>query len=145
MLQRQLQQIVPLAKRTLLETRHYIHDLKPLLSSERDLVEIAEEQVNEFRMVAGADTRLSIEGEPVLLPVAASTGLYRILQEALSNVLKHARADEIIVKLTFTTESVRLSVQDNGVGFDINGPRSGNGLDNMHHRANELCGLFESD
>ncbi len=139
----QLQKLVPLAKKTLLETRHYIYDLKPLLAGESDLTAMAENQVKEFEMVAGVPARLSTEGQPYEVPVAVATGFYRILQEALANVLKHARASEVSVALTYEAGQVRLSVQDDGVGFQIDGVRPGLGLENMRERAQELRGSFE--
>ncbi len=142
-LQEQLQKLVPLAKNTLLETRHYIYDLKPLLSGERDLVAMAENQVKEFQMVAGTPTNISIDGEPCQLSVAVATGLYRILQEALANVLKHAHASHVDVRLVFESGQVRLSVQDDGVGFHAEDIRPGYGLENIRQRAEELGGSLK--
>ena len=142
-LREQLQRLVPMAKKTLLETRHYIYDLKPLLSGESDLVAVAENQVKEFQMVAGTTVQLSVDGEPRRVPVAVATGFYRLLQEALGNVLKHARASAVSVALAFEPGSVRLSVRDDGVGFQADGMRPGYGVENMRHRAEELRGSFE--
>ena len=142
-LREQLRNLVPLAKKTLLETRHYIHDLKPLLEDERDLVTVADSQVREFQMVAGTPTNLSVSGEPRETPIIVATSMYRILQEALANVLKHARASTVDVALGFERERVRLTVQDDGVGFDADGTGRGYGLDNMRQRAEEVGGTFE--
>ena len=138
-----LQQLVPLAKKTLMETRHYIYDLKPLLSGEADLVAVAENQVKEFRMVAGTPAELSVDGEPRVVSVAVGTGFYRLLQESLANVLKHARASRVSVALAFDSGTVRLSVQDDGVGFDPGGTTPGYGLESMRQRAKELGGTFQ--
>lgn len=139
----QLQRLVPLAKKALLETRHYIYDLKPLLDGESDLAAVAETQVREFETVAGTPVKLSVDGKGSDVPVATSTAFYRILQEALANVLKHARASEVEVELAADTDWVRLSVKDNGVGFATDGLRPGYGLDNMQQRAQELGGRFD--
>ncbi len=142
-LREQLRRLVPLAKKTLLETRHYIYDLKPLLSGETDLVAMAENQVQEFQTVSGIETQLSVEGEPRELSVAQATGLYRILQESLANALKYAKADSVTVTLIFVDSDVRIEVVDNGAGLDKDGVRRGYGLDNMRERAEELGGSFE--
>jgi signal transduction histidine kinase len=142
-LREQVRRLIPLAKKTLLETRHYIYNLKPFLSGERDLKAMAENQAKEFQTVSGTLAELSTSGEPREVSVAAATGLYRILQEALANVLKHAEASQVRVGLDFDGGSVRLSVEDDGVGIDTDGPSPGFGLENMRQRAAELAGTFE--
>ena len=139
----QLSKLVPLARKTLLETRQYIFDLKPLLSGESDLRAMAENQVKEFRTVVGTPIELTVDGEPDEVSVATATGLYRILQEALANIMKHARASEVKVVISFEPGRVRLSVEDDGVGIDVDGVKPGYGLDNMRQRAKELAGSFE--
>ena len=91
----QLQKLVPVAKKTLLETRHYIQDLRPLLSGASDLKVMAKNQVREFGAVAGTPVHLTVQGQPSEVSVAVATGVYRIMQEALANVLKHAQASEV--------------------------------------------------
>ena len=142
-LRQRLGNLVTLSKQTLLEIRQYIFDIKPLLSGESDLNAVAENQVKEFRTVARIPTELSVTGRPGRLPVTAATGLYRILQEALANVLKHADASRVDVTLSFDEDEVRLSVSDDGVGVDLDGAAPGYGLENMRQRAEELGGRFE--
>lgn len=69
-------------------------------------------------------------------------GVYRILQEQLNNVLKHADASEILIQLKQTPEALRLAVSDNGKGFTVAGHKSGIGLMNMQTRAENLNGTF---
>jgi signal transduction histidine kinase len=138
-----LRELVPLAKKTLLESRHYIFDLKPLLSGETGMKAVAESLVKEFRVVSGNSVHLTTTGEPRDLSVAAASGLYRILQEALANVFKHAGASGVTVALDFRPATVSLSVEDNGVGFDADGAVPGFGLENMRLRVSELAGTFE--
>ena len=120
-----LKKLVPLAKQTLLETRHYIYDLKPLLAGERALMTMVENQIKEFQTVAGIPVRLSVEGDPGEVPLNVGSGLYRILQEALANVLKHSGATEVEVRLRLPPEEAELMVWDNGKGFDGNATASG--------------------
>ena len=96
-----LRKLVPLAKKTLLETRHYIHDLRPLLSRESDLIAITQSQVKEFRTVARIEVDLSTDGGPTSVPLPIAEGAYPVLQEALANVLKHAQASSVRVSLAF--------------------------------------------
>jgi len=142
-LRERLRGLVPLARQTLLETRHYIHDLGPLLSGERDLAAVAENLVGEFAAIAGIPAHLTAQGDPPEVSVGVATGLYRIIQESLANVLKHARASEVNVALSFGDRDVRLVVQDDGAGFEPDAARHGYGLENMRQRAEELGGSLE--
>lgn len=142
-LRERLQKLVPLAKQTLLETRHYIYDLKPLLSGDTDLGAVAENHVKEFEMASGVPVELTVEGEPRGVPVPVATGFYRLLQESLANVLKHAQARKVEVVLAFEERALRLSVRDDGVGFELDSTRPGYGLQNMRERVQELGGDIE--
>ncbi|MBI4220596.1 MAG: sensor histidine kinase [Chloroflexi bacterium] len=137
-----LRQLVPLARQALLETRHYIFDLRPLLAGEGDLRTAIENQVKEFRSVSRIDTRLETTGDHGDVSVSVATGLYRILQEALANILKHSGASEVRVSLRFENGGVSLRVQDNGRGFVPDGVGAGYGLKNMRQRAESLGGTF---
>jgi signal transduction histidine kinase len=140
-LRERLGKLVGLAKETLLEVRHYIFDLKPLLSGDVGLTSTIQGQIREFSTVSGLPVRLEVEGEERKVPLAVGSSLYRIAQEALANVYRHAGASTIDVHLAFCADSVSLEVRDNGCGFSINSAStSGRGLRNIHQRAGELGG-----
>ena len=141
-LKERLRALVPLAKETLLETRHYIFDLKPMLSGQKGLVAMAENQIKEFSTVAGMPAELAVDGEEQTVSLTVASGLYRILQEAMANVLKHARASEVRVAIGFEPAAVRITVTDNGTGFDERDHPGGYGLANMRQRAGEMGGEF---
>lgn len=73
--------------------------------------------------------------------------LYRVLQESVNNVIKHAGADRVDIALIKDDSSISLTIEDNGRGFDINHPdfRSGMGLSNLRSRINFLKGKVEVD
>ena len=72
--------------------------------------------------------------------------LFRVVQEALTNVVRHARARKTCVSLTTTAESVELNVVDDGVGFVAGeGTRSGLGLRSIHERVRFMRGSVSVD
>lgn len=60
--------------------------------------------------------------------------LYRITQEQLNNILKHSRAEHVLIDLTYERGEVKLVIQDDGIGFNSDEPTSGLGLKNIRHR-----------
>jgi len=140
-LRERLEKLVSLSKESLLEVRHYIFDLKPYLAGEKGLVSMVENQVSEFNKVTGVPAVLNTKGEEHPMPVPVSTSIYRVTQEALANIFKHAQATQVNILLEFQGSGVQLTVKDNGQGFDPKAPASGNGLRNMRQRAEELGGF----
>lgn len=138
-----LQSLVQISKQALLDTRHYIFDLKPLLEGERSVTHMVEHQIQEFQTVTSIPTNVTTTGSEVPLPVVISAGLYRIVQEGLANVFKHAQAAAVNVDLAFNDGTVSLSIRDDGKGFDSTAQRSGHGLNNMAERAEELGGQIK--
>ncbi len=89
----------------------------------------------------GLITELRIIGQERRFPSFQEVGAFRLIQEALTNVEKHAEAGIVIVRLEFRREFVSAVVEDNGIGFDVSAARSGIsfGLVGMRERA-ELLG-----
>jgi len=71
--------------------------------------------------------------------------LFRIVQEALRNVSKHGRASRVEVRLQGCSESISLTLRDNGIGFDLSKEyaSAGIGIQSMNERARVLAGTFE--
>ena len=85
---------------------------------------------------AGLPVNLVVHGDPAGLPAAADVSVYRIVQEALTNVLKHAGPARADVAIGCTQEAVTVEITDNGTGQPRNGtPPSGHGLAGMRERA----------
>ncbi|WP_285750356.1 sensor histidine kinase [Lentzea sp. NBRC 105346] len=108
----------------------------------RGVVELAEQT-----RAAGVPVRLEISGDLDNLPAGVGLGLYRIVQEALTNVLKHSGSGtSAVVRLTRADEEVRLEVVDDGFGTpaDVVAVSGGNGLIGMRERANVLGGSLEA-
>jgi signal transduction histidine kinase len=71
-----------------------------------------------------------------------SQALYRIMQEALSNVSRHSRASKVVVDLRGSHDNITLSIEDDGCGFDLQEVYAGVGLRSMRERAERFSGLF---
>jgi signal transduction histidine kinase len=85
---------------------------------------------------AGLTVEVKTEGEARELPAAVDLSAYRILQEALTNVLRHAQATRASVRVAYTSEAVELEVVDDGVGPPTTElPPTGHGLEGMTERA----------
>jgi signal transduction histidine kinase len=89
----------------------------------------------------GIDATLIVDGSLTALPMAAEVVLLRGAQEALSNIRKHSRATKVSLRLSTVDDVVRLSVTDDGSGFDTAGPSKGYGLPGMRARAEQVGGI----
>jgi two-component system NarL family sensor kinase len=87
-----------------------------------------------------------IDGDAPPLPDSINTALFRIAQEALTNVVRHAAARQATLKLEVAPKSVVLSIRDDGRGFDVErmqaDARSGIGLRNMRERLDAIGGTL---
>jgi signal transduction histidine kinase len=92
---------------------------------------------------AGLDVALAVEGEPRPLPAGVDLSAYRIIQEALTNVVKHARALRTEVRVRYGADALELSVIDDGTGAVPPGP-PGHGLVGMRERVSLFGGTLES-
>ncbi len=138
-----LQSLLPVARQTLLHTRNYLYDLKPLMDGDQQLPALAQSQVEEFTAITGLPVDLSVEGEERKIEFQRAAALYRMIQESLANVLKHAEAGHVTVVITFEPEVIRIAIEDDGVGFDPASHHVGYGLTNIRERAEELGGGCE--
>jgi signal transduction histidine kinase len=140
-----LKDLTALAKNALWEVRQYIFDLRPLLSGDEGLVGAVQGQVKEFQAVSDMPVEVTVSGTPVRLPVETSAALYRIVQEGLGNVFRHARASRVHVALGFAGGTVRLAIDDDGVGIGEAEPgaRIGYGMGNLRQRVEGLHGRID--
>jgi signal transduction histidine kinase len=103
-------------------------------------IEALVEQVRE----AGLRVDLRVEGEPAALPPGIDLSAYRIVQEALTNALKHAGRAEAEVIVRYETAAVELEILDNGIGPHTRVNGSGHGLVGMRERVALYGGLLEA-
>lgn len=137
-----LTNLIPLSRQTLLEIRHYMYDLTPLLSVKDSFEDLMKKQVGEFEAISQIPTHVEMRGGDRKMSVPVRAGMYRILHEALSNVLKHSRASEVRIEIQVDSVSACMSVKDAGAGFDMGEARAGFGLGGMRRRAEDLGGTL---
>ncbi|MBL9038314.1 MAG: sensor histidine kinase [Archangium sp.] len=119
------------------ELRRSLH----MMREDFDLTSGVEDYVRVFRERTKLEVRFSASGTSSPLPPESALTLFRVLQEALSNAAKHARASQVEVALHFSPERVELSVRDDGPGFDLDAPLTGHyGLRHMRERALKVGG-----
>jgi signal transduction histidine kinase len=139
---RRLQDLTALAKNALWEVRQYIFDLQPLLSGAEGLPGAIQGVVKEFQAVSDLPVELEITGAQRRLPIETSAALYRIVQEGLGNIFRHAKASQVRIEVAFEDDAVALSIADDGIGInegDGSG-RTGYGMGNLRARVADLGG-----
>lgn len=145
-----IQKALAQTNRTLAEIRQISHDLRPAMLDDFGLGAALRQLALEFN-----DTQRSphmnivVDAKPGAaqdLPVAVNTALFRVAQEALTNIQRHAGASNAWVALTRSPGHVVLTVTDDGSGFGYGAvqsdPRQGIGLRNMRERVESLNGAF---
>lgn len=130
-----------LAKCGLEDTRRMLLGLRPKPLDGPHFVGALHKLAKGFSRDCGIDCKFSISGTPRDLPQNVQDELYRVAQEALSNVRKHSRANRVSISLNYTSRNVRLAIRDNGQGFSPTiktSGASGFGLPTMHDRAERI-------
>lgn len=136
LLAERLAALVRLGKGTLLETRNLLFDLAGVMAGEQSLTALVQNQAREFSAVTGIQAEVAVAGEERTLPPATVGEVYRVLQEGLANVFKHARASAVTLRLCYGADALTLQIADTGAGFDAERPAArGFGLKNMQQRA----------
>ncbi len=129
----------------------FIQNLRPSLLDDLGLVPALRSLTNNLERTEGVITSFELSGEERRLTGETELSLFRIVQEAFSNIKKHAQATEVCVSVEFSENGIRLVVTDNGKGFKLQGsmddlPRSGKlGLMGIHERVWLLGGIIEVD
>jgi signal transduction histidine kinase len=114
--------------------------LRPSMLDDLGLQPALEWLVRDFTHRSGVDVELQVDGDLETLPDRYRTCMYRTIQEALTNAIRHARARAIRVRVNGDRDRLHVSVSDDGIGFDPAGRRDGLGLRGIQERARELGG-----
>ncbi len=134
-----------LTERTIIEIRRLIAALSPAVLEQLGLAAAIRQLVHRFRRLHPIRVRLQL-GRLARLPQGPEIILYRLVQECFNNIAKHSGATAVNVSVASADEVVRLKVEDNGVGFDIDeafARRDSFGLSGIRERVALLGGCFE--
>jgi signal transduction histidine kinase len=139
-------EIIGLLRELVDSQRRIVGSLRPVLLDNFGLGLAARHHIEDWAKNTGIDVRIDL---PTILPNLApdlAVALFRVIQESLTNIAKHARASMVWVTLTMDASELRLSIADNGVGFaesKLQNPDS-HGLIGMRERVARFGGWFSA-
>ena len=127
------------------------HNLRPSILDDLGLVPTVRWHLNRFGQMTDIEAKFEAVDLDERLDQATETALYRIVQESLNNITKHAEAKKVLVRLQRKGDAVAAYIEDDGKGFDMNEislqktPETGIGLMGMQQRAHMIGGILTID
>ncbi|MGA8116152.1 MAG: sensor histidine kinase [Actinocatenispora sp.] len=139
---RHLDQAQGLARSSLTEARRSVRALRPEQLDDASLAEAIGGLAHTWSQHSLVTAELDTTGTPTRADVDTDATLFRVAQEALSNVGKHAQASRVRLTLTYLDDTLLLDVADDGTGFDPTTATDGYGLAGMRHRLARVGGTL---
>lgn len=137
----ELNEIKGMIRESLTDVRRIIFNLRPMALDDLGLVPTLKRYIEELSKKNHTDFEFKTFGKENRLPPAMEVALFRLVQESLNNVIKHAKATDVQLKLEFQRDRIFLIVSDNGIGFDMKQKtREGFGILGMKERIKLLEG-----
>lgn len=115
----QTKQLETVAVNGLDELQRLVSGLHPPQLDDLGLMAALRWYANQIKERFGLPVQLSSQGTPVELPIEVRTVVFRIVQEAITNTIRHASASQAAIRLNFTPMDLCLEIEDNGIGFDV--------------------------
>ncbi|MBP7557216.1 MAG: hypothetical protein KA821_13160 [Chitinophagaceae bacterium] len=139
---------VELLSEAIEKLRNISKELNAELISSQGLIKAIEREIEKIENTNLFDIRLRIIGEPVFMKTNAELIVFRIIQEALNNIIKHSQAQKVEITLAYLRNSLFLRILDYGIGFDYGRnvhsiPGQGAGLMNMMTRTRMMGGTMQ--
>ena len=140
-----VKEVTELVSKSLQDLRALSKTMNPVSIQKIGLLQALKLELDRYNRLNFVKAKLEIINEPFRLDKEKETILFRIVQEFITNAIKHAKATELNVKLTYENEELEIIIKDNGVGFDINkkSAKRGIGLLNMKGRAKLINAVFK--
>jgi signal transduction histidine kinase len=139
-LRERIQEAIGMVDRTIGDLRRLIARLSPRTLEEMGLIAAIRKEARELSKGTGMRARLNLPSNLRELDEEIELAVYRAVQEALNNIAKHSQARSFGIQLEATAERVRLSVEDDGIGFSSNSRSRSFGLFGMRERIAVLGG-----
>jgi two-component system sensor histidine kinase UhpB len=139
----ELLELKKLVNQAMAELLHLARQLRPTALDDHGLVPAIESQLRRFSAQTGVSAELHTAGDPRSLNSEQEIVVYRVAQEALSNVAQHAAARRVELGLSADRDGVELTIRDDGRGFDPATERDSLGLSGMSERARLLGGRLD--
>ena len=132
---------------TFQKVRNFIFELRPMMLDDLGLVPTIRKYVDAFKEQTSLDVSLTVTGNERRLEPYLEVMIFRAVQELLGNASRHSQATAAKIHLDLANEIIRVSVDDNGKGFDAESVRNGSslGLKPIQERSEMLGGGFEID
>jgi signal transduction histidine kinase len=140
---RHVDQARDLARSSLTEARRSVRALRPEQLEAATLVQAIDELAQVWTRTTAVPVSSEATGTARPLPEAVESALFRVAQEGLTNVTKHAKASSVWLTLTYLDDVVMLDLRDDGVGLAAEGRKGGYGLDAMRQRLARVGGRLE--
>lgn len=138
-----LQKIIEMIDYSCSQVRSISHNLMPASIIDFGLVETVSEYCSKINNTNGLTIDFQSFGNQTNLPKKAETVIYRIIQELINNIVKHAQATSALVQFNFHKNEMFITVEDNGIGFDAKTTQNGLGLKNINSRIDYLNAQLE--
>ncbi|MFY7964228.1 MAG: PAS domain-containing sensor histidine kinase [Chitinophagaceae bacterium] len=136
-------QVFEMINESIKTIRKISSQLRPSILDDLGLIAAIEWQTTEFSKRANVTCNFNNKLEDIILTPEIQLNLFRILQEALTNILRHAFAKIVTINLYQNAKKVHLQIKDNGIGFNTNNPSKTLGLLGMKERVLMLNGVFK--
>ena len=144
-------EVIGLVGEAEIEAKQISHDLRPAILDDFGLKAAIELLARNFQRRSGVAVDLHLPLSDIRFDSVIETTVYRIVQELLANVAKHANASRVTIQVLVRGKVLALTVADNGKGFHVENVLSGgmdglhNGLRNMRERAESVKGMFHAE
>jgi signal transduction histidine kinase len=144
-----IDEISDLLETALDDLRHMSRTMNSDIIKNGGLIKSIEMHVGFLQRGGKMNTQFSVNGDEIRLDETKEIFLFRIIQEAINNIIRHSAAEKISIFLNYNKNCLKMKIEDNGKGFDLKeqfaNPSQINGIYNMQRRAKLIAADFEID